>query len=157
HLSKMKEFIIQAGERTLVLIDEFGTGTDPQFGGPLAEAVLEALNNRQARGVVTTHYSNLKIFAGNTPGLVNASMLFDSKALSPLYRLEMGKPGSSYAFEIAEKIGLPRQVLETAKEKAGADQNYLDKLLIELEREKKDLHDKGNSVRRQQEDLKSVV
>src|SRR5690606_5878693 len=137
HLSKMKEFIAQAGERTLVLIDEFGTGTDPQFGGPLAEAVLGALNDRRARGVVTTHYSNLKLFAGNTPGLVNASLLFDSKALSPLYRLEMGKPGSSYAFEIAEKIGLPRQVLETAKKKAGADQNYLDKLLIELEREKK--------------------
>src|SRR3546814_19450921 len=150
----MKEFLAQAGERTLVLIDEFGTGTDPQFGGPLAEAVLEALNNRQSRGVVTTHYSNLKLFAGNTPGLVNASMLFDSKALSPLYRLEMGKPGSSYAFESAEKIGLPQEVLHTAKEKAGADQNYLDKLLIDLESDKNELLDRRSSVRRQQEQLK---
>lgn len=157
HLSKMKEFILHAGERTLILIDEFGTGTDPQFGGPLAEAVLEELNQRGVRGVVTTHYSNLKLFAGNTPGLVNASMLFDNKALKPLYRLEMGKPGSSYAFEIAEKIGLPGKVLKTAREKAGAGQNYLDKLLIELEREKKELLDKGGVLRQQQEQLDRLV
>ncbi|TCS88365.1 DNA mismatch repair protein MutS2 [Anseongella ginsenosidimutans] len=157
HLSKMKEFISQAGERTLVLIDEFGTGTDPQFGGPLAEAVLEELNARKVRGVITTHYSNLKLFAGNTPGLVNASMLFDSKGLNPLYRLEMGKPGSSYAFEIAEKIGLPGKVLKTAREKAGAGQNYLDKLLIELEREKKELLDQGRELQRQQQRLDQLV
>src|SRR3546814_18393047 len=84
-------------------------------------------------------------------------MLFDSKALSPLYRLEMGKPGSSYAFEIAEKIGLPQEVLQTAKEKAGADQNYLDKLLIDLERDKKELLDRSSSVRRQQEQLDRML
>ena len=157
HLSKMKEFISQAGERTMILIDEFGTGTDPQFGGPLAEAVLEELNRRKVRGVVTTHYSNLKLFAGNTEGLINASMLFDSERLSPLYRLEMGKPGSSYAFEIAEKIGLPLKVLNTAREKAGTEQNYLDKLLIELEREKKELLDQGRELRRQQTQAEQLV
>src|SRR3546814_16576511 len=123
----MKEFLAQAGERTLVLIDEFGTGTDPQFGGPLAEAVLEALNNRQSRGVVTTNYSNLKLFAGNTTGLVNASMLFDSKALSPLYRMEMGNTSSSYASAIAETIGLPQNVLQPAKAKEVAAKNILEK------------------------------
>ena len=157
HLSKMKEFIAQAGERSLVLIDEFGTGTDPQFGGPLAEAVLEALNKRQVRGVITTHYSNLKLFAGNTPGLVNASMLFDSQALKPLYQLEMGKPGSSYAFEIAEKIGLPAEVLQVARAKAGSGQNYLDKLLIELEREKKEILLERSRMQQQQDQLDRLV
>lgn len=157
HLSKMKIFISRAGERSMVLIDEFGTGTDPQFGGPLAEAVLEELNSRKARGLITTHYSNLKIFAANTPGLVNASMLFDSERLSPRYQLEMGKPGSSYAFEIAEKIGLPPQVLRTAREKAGASQNYLDKLLIELEQEKKTLLDQGLDMKREQERLNKLL
>lgn len=157
HLSKMKEFISQADEHTLVLIDEFGTGTDPQFGGPLAEAVLEELNQRRVRGVITTHYSNLKLFAGNTPGLLNASMLFDNRKLRPLYQLEMGKPGSSYAFEIARKIGLPEPVLKTAREKAGAGQNKLDRLLIELEREKKTLLDQRREIRQKEEQLNRMV
>lgn len=157
HLSKMKTFIAQASERSLILIDEFGTGTDPQFGGPLAEAVLEALNNRAVRGVVTTHYSNLKLFAGNTPGLINASMLFDSQALTPLFQLEMGKPGSSYAFEIAEKIGLPGEVLKTARAKAGSEQNYLDKLLIDLERDKKDILAHRQRLQQQQDQLDRLM
>jgi DNA mismatch repair protein MutS2 len=99
HLSKMKVFVEQANGKTLVLIDEFGTGTDPQFGGPIAEAVLESLNHKKVRGMVTTHYSNLKIFASHTDGIENASMLFNNTEMQPLYRLEVGKPGSSYAFE----------------------------------------------------------
>ncbi|HMG08722.1 MAG TPA: hypothetical protein VK609_09445, partial [Mucilaginibacter sp.] len=107
HLSKMKTFVEDANGKTLVLIDEFGTGTDPQFGGPIAEAVLESLNHKKVKGMVTTHYSNLKIFASNTEGIENASMLFNNVEMKPLYQLEIGKPGSSYAFEIAQKIGLP--------------------------------------------------
>ncbi|WP_028295594.1 endonuclease MutS2 [Olivibacter sitiensis] len=150
HLSKMKYFSERANGKTLVLIDEFGTGTDPQFGGPIAEAVLEVLNQKQVRGVVTTHYSNLKHFASNTPGLVNASMLFDNEAMRPLYILEVGKPGSSYAFEIAQKIGLPQAVLEAAKQKIGTQQKNVDALLVNLEREKKAIYEARIAVEKRE-------
>ncbi|WP_026899398.1 endonuclease MutS2 [Daejeonella oryzae] len=139
HLSKMKYFIENSNAKTLIVIDEFGTGTDPQFGGPIAEAVLESLNAKKVRGVVTTHYSNLKNFANATSGLENASMLFNNQLMQPLYILEMGKPGSSYAFEIAQKIGLPPQVLESARSKIGDQQKKVDTLLVDLEREKRKL------------------
>ncbi len=132
----MRYFVEHASPKTLVLIDEFGTGTDPQFGGPMAEAVLEVLNNKKVRGVITTHYSNLKLFAGNTDGLENASMLFDNAKMKPLYILDIGKPGSSYAFEIAQNIGLQKEVLQLAKEKTGTNQNSIDSLLVDLEKEK---------------------
>ena len=136
HLKHMKYFTEFADAKTLFLIDEFGTGTDPQFGGPLAEAILNRLNQKNAFGVVNTHYSNLKNFAGNTKGLQNARMLFDQKELQPLYKLEIGQPGSSYAFEIAQKTGLNEGVINYAKNKVGDKQKRLDDLLIELEREK---------------------
>ncbi len=150
HLSKMKNFVEQANGKTLILIDEFGTGTDPQFGGPIAEAVLETLNHKKVKGVVTTHYSNLKVFAGNTQGIENASMLFDNIEMRPLYILEVGKPGSSYAFEIAQKIGLPKQVLDLAKNKIGVSQKKVDTLLVDLEREKKEIYDTRVKVDKQQ-------
>src|SRR6202000_1168883 len=132
HLSKMKTFVEDASAKSLILIDEFGTGTDPQFGGPLAEAVLEKLNHKKVRGRGTTHYSNLKIFASHTEGIENASMLFNNAELRPLYMLEVGKPGSSYAFEIAQKIGLPQKVLNLAKNKISAGQTSVDSLLVGL-------------------------
>lgn len=141
HLAKMKYFSERADAKTLVLIDEFGTGTDPLFGGPMAEAVLEALNKKQVRGVVTTHYSNLKMFASNTEGVENASMLFDNAAMRPLYILQTGKPGSSYAFEIAEKIGLGKAILHAARKKIGVQQKKVDNLLVDLERDKKEVHE----------------
>jgi DNA mismatch repair protein MutS2 len=141
HLSKMKHFTQFANTRTMVLIDEFGTGTDPQFGGPIAEAVLEVLNKKKIRGVITTHYSNLKVFASNTEGIENASMLFDNEAMKPLYILQTGKPGSSYAFEIAQNIGLPKEVIHLAKQKIGVQQKKVDTLLVDLEREKKEVYD----------------
>lgn len=150
HLSKMKYFAEHANGKTLVLIDEFGTGTDPQFGGPIAEAVLEVLNRRKIRGVVTTHYSNLKNFANATEGLENASMLFDNAAMQPLYILEIGKPGSSYAFEIAQKIGLPIDVLQAAKQKIGAQQKRVDTLLVDLERERKTILDTKRLVEKRE-------
>lgn len=153
HLSKMKHFTEFADARTLVLIDEFGTGTDPLFGGPIAEAVLEALNRKSVRGVVTTHYSNLKVFASNTKGLENASMLFDNVAMRPLYILQVGKPGSSYAFEIAEKIGLSKAILQAAKEKVGVQQKKVDTLLVDLEREKKEIYDTKTAISLREREL----
>jgi DNA mismatch repair protein MutS2 len=157
HLSKMKNFVEQANNKTLIMIDEFGTGTDPQFGGPIAEAVLEALNQKKVRGMVTTHYSNLKIFASNTEGLENASMLFDNTEMRPLYMLEVGKPGSSYAFEIAQKIGLPNYVLNLAKNKIGFSQKKVDTLLVDLEREKKEIYDTRIKLERQQKRVNELL
>lgn len=157
HLSKMKTFIEQANGKSMILIDEFGTGTDPQFGGPIAEAVLESLNGKKVRGMVTTHYSNLKIFAGNTEGIENASMLFNNVEMQPLYILEVGKPGSSYAFEIAQKIGLPQQVLNLAKTKISAGQKNVDTLLVGLEREKKEILDTRVKLDRQQKHVNLLL
>ena len=157
HLSKMKEFVELANGRTLVLIDEFGTGTDPQFGGPIAEAVLESLNHKKVRGMVTTHYSNLKIFASHTEGIENASMLFNNAELRPLYMLEVGKPGSSYAFEIAQKIGLPQAVLNLAKNKVSAGQKKVDTLLVDLEREKKEIYDTRITLEKQQRQVTTLL
>lgn len=157
HLTKMRYFVAHATPKSLMLIDEFGTGTDPQFGGPMAEAVLEVLNNKKVRGVITTHYSNLKLFAGDTEGLENASMLFDNTKMRPLYVLEIGKPGSSYAFEIAQNIGLQREVLELARKKTGTNQNRVDSLLVDLEREKKDIYDKKVQLANQQNKAKNLA
>ncbi|MGE8292938.1 MAG: endonuclease MutS2 [Sphingobacterium sp.] len=156
HLSKMKYFTEFANGRTLVLIDEFGTGTDPLFGGPIAEAVLESLNKKQIRGVVTTHYSNLKVFASNTTGLENASMLFDNREMRPMYILQIGKPGSSYAFEIAQKIGLGKDILEAAKGKIGVQQKKVDTLLIDLEREKKEVFDTKVAINKREKELETL-
>lgn len=157
HLSKMKYFTENANARTMVLIDEFGTGTDPQFGGPIAEAVLEALNEKKIRGVITTHYSNLKVFANSAPGLENASMLFDNRHMQPMYILEMGKPGSSYAFEIAQKIGLPQAVIESAKGKIGEHQKRVDTLLVDLERDKKQLLESRVELQKREQRVKGLL
>jgi DNA mismatch repair protein MutS2 len=157
HLSKMKNFVENANAKSLILIDEFGTGTDPQFGGPIAEAVLESLNHKKVKGMVTTHYSNLKIFAGNTEGIENASMLFNNVEMKPLYMLEVGKPGSSYAFEIAQKIGLPQNVLNLAKNKISAGQKNVDTLLVGLEREKKEILDTRVKLEKQQRQVTALL
>jgi DNA mismatch repair protein MutS2 len=120
----------------MVLIDEFGTGTEPQFGAAIAESVLEELNALKIFGVITTHYSNLKAYADKTPGLVNGAMAYNLDKLEPLYILEIGKPGSSYAFEIARKIGLPEKIINASKLKVGTSQVDFDKLLRDLENEK---------------------
>ncbi len=157
HLSKMKNFVENANGKTLILIDEFGTGTDPQFGGPIAEAVLESLNHKKVKGMVTTHYSNLKIFASSTEGLENASMLFNNVEMIPLYMLAVGKPGSSYAFEIAQKIGLPQNVLNLAKNKISAGQKKVDTLLVDLEREKKEIFDAKLKLDKQQRQVDALL
>jgi len=136
HLMNMKYFLRNANSETLFLIDEFGTGTEPQLGGSIAEATLEQLNEKKAFGVVTTHYTNLKLKADKTEGLINGAMLFDSKAMQPLYKLQIGKPGSSFAFEIAKKIGFPNYVLNKAKQKSGGKHVRFDQQLQQLETDK---------------------
>jgi DNA mismatch repair protein MutS2 len=137
HLANMKEMLAAATDRSLILLDEFGTGTDPALGGPIAEAILESLCHKKVYGLVNTHYTNLKNFASRHPLVENAAMKFDSQRLEPLFELEIGQPGSSYALEIAEKIGLPRAVLNQARNKIGIKKINVDKLILELEEEKR--------------------
>ena len=132
----MKYFIRNANNNSLVLIDEFGTGTEPQLGGSIAEATLETLNKNSTYGVITTHYTNIKLAAERLSGLINGAMLFDSKEMQPLYRLQIGKPGSSFAFEIAKKIGFPTNVLNNAKQKSGGKHVRFDQQLQQLEIDK---------------------
>ncbi len=137
HLTNMRHFLAMANKRTLFLIDEFGTGTEPGLGGAIAEAILENLTRSGAYGVINTHYTNLKVLADKTEGLINGAMRFDGEHLEPLYQLEIGKPGSSFAFEIASKIGLPKEVVAQAKEKLGTQQVNFEKLLKELDIERR--------------------
>lgn len=147
HLKNMKHFIKYTNAKTLVLIDEFGTGTEPMLGGAIAEATLAELNEKETCGVITTHYSNLKHFASSVDGISNAAMLFDTKEMRPLFQLEIGRPGSSFAFEIAKNIGLSHKVLKQAIEKVGQDHIDFDKNLQDLEQEKR----KTKSLKRELE------
>jgi DNA mismatch repair protein MutS2 len=142
----MKFFLEFADKNSLILIDEFGTGTEPNIGGAIAETMLSALNNKETYGVITTHYANLKEFANHTPGVTNGAMRFDIEQLEPLYHLEIGKPGSSFALEIAQKIGLPKFILQQVKSKVGTDQIQFEKMLVELEVEKKKYQDQLNKI-----------
>lgn len=146
HLTNMKYFLEQSTRNTLFLIDEFGTGTEPQFGGAIAEVVLLELNKAQAFGAITTHYGNLKKVADKEQGIVNAAMKFDVKRLEPMYELEIGKPGSSFALEIAGKIGLNPEMLNRAKKKAGISHVQFDRLLSELESEKNQIEKDKKSL-----------
>lgn len=157
HLANMREMLNAAGGKSLILIDEFGTGTDPQFGGAIAEAILDKLNHKKVMGMINTHYSNLKAFGEKTAGIVNAAMLFDVENLAPLYELKLGKPGSSFAFEVADKIGLPKDILDSAKENIGYSQIEYDKLLTELENEKRELKELNDSLIHKDADLEKVV
>jgi DNA mismatch repair protein MutS2 len=147
HLIHMKHFMENASGRTLFFIDELGSGSDPNLGGAFAEVILQELARKHAMGIVTTHYLNLKVMAGKTPGILNGAMAFDEKLLQPQYKLIIGKPGSSYTFSIAERIGLDRGLIKRAKDLVDEDQFRLDKLLNRteqdlrvLEKKEKDLH-----------------
>jgi len=157
HLLYMKFFLRHANENTLFLIDEFGTGTEPQLGGAIAEATLEQLNKKRAFGVITTHYTNLKLAARRMEGLVNGAMLFDSKAMQPLYQLQTGNPGSSFAFEIARKIGFPNYVLNIAKKKSGGKHVSFDKQLQQLEVDKLTLEKKQKEMNATDRQLSEMV
>jgi len=156
-LQNMREFLKNADDQSLILIDEFGSGTDPKIGGAIAEGILKILNQKQVYGVITTHYSNLKMYAYKNKGIVNAAMDFDNESLRPTYNLRVGRPGSSYAFEIAEKVGLDRTVLTYAKTKAGKNEKAVDELLIDLQREKKQLEDKIEEMLSREKKLEKLI
>ena len=157
HLKSMNHFIKFNSKGTLFLIDEFGAGTDPQFGGAIAEAMLEQFVETRGMGVITTHYNNLKKLGDAKPGLVNGRMRFDVKNLEPLYQLEIGKPGSSFALEIAGKIGLPKKLIQSAKKKVGTDAVELDRLLNELEEEKKSFEEQSKKFKSQNATLDKTL
>lgn len=147
HLLAMKTFVRAASPKALILIDEFGTGTEPLLGGAIAESVLQELNDLQAFGVLTTHYTNLKHFAQSTPGITNGAMAFDAARIEPLFTLHLGQPGSSFAFEIAHKIGLPPRLIERAKEKAGNANADYDRNLRQISRDKRYYEEKREQIK----------
>jgi DNA mismatch repair protein MutS2 len=157
HLLNMKFFLKNANESTLLLIDEFGTGTEPMLGGAIAESILTGLNDKKVFGVITTHYTNLKHFASQTDGIVNGAMMYDNHRMQPLFKLEIGKPGSSFAFEIARKIGLPEDVLKNASDKIGQEHIDFDKHLREIARDKRYWEGKRENIRIQEKRLEELV
>jgi DNA mismatch repair protein MutS2 len=148
HLMNMKHFVRNCDDKTLILIDEFGTGTEPMLGGAIAESILDKLNQLGTFGVITTHYTNLKHFASSADGIVNGAMLYDAQNMNPLFKLEIGKPGSSFAFEIARKIGLPEEILEKATEKVGKDHIDFDRNLRQINRDKHYWETKRTKIRK---------
>ncbi len=157
HLINMKHFIKYGNENTLILIDEFGTGTEPMLGGAIAEAILGELNRKKVFGVITTHYTNLKHFASLTEGIINGAMAFDNHLMQPLFQLTIGKPGSSFAFEIARKIGLPEEILSEASGKAGVKNINYDRHLKDIARDKRYWETKRQSIRQQEKRLEELM
>ena len=157
HLQDMKHFMSQGDASTLILIDEFGSGTEPQIGAAIAQAILEQLNQKQMHGVITTHYQNLKHFADQTPGLVNGAMLYDRQHMQPLFQLSIGYPGSSFAIEIARKIGLPGAVIDKAKELVGSDYVNMDKYLLDIVRDRKYWENKRYDIHQKEKTLDRIV
>ena len=156
-LINMNTFIRHSGKRSLLLIDEFGSGTDPQFGGSIAEAILKELNEKKVVGVITTHYSNLKIFAYNSEGIINGCMAYDMENLTPTYHFIEGKPGSSYAFEIAQKSGLPEHVIKYAQSRTRKNEKEVDELLVDLQKEKQTVRESLLELKEKQDLLDKLV
>lgn len=157
HLTNMKNMIRQSNDRTLLLIDEFGTGTEPQIGGAIAESVLKQFCKRKAYGVITTHYQNLKYFADNNPGVANGAMLYDRHEMKALFQLSIGQPGSSFAIEIARKTGLPEEVIADASEIVGSEYIQSDKYLQDIVRDKRYWESKRQNVHQQEKQLRQKL
>ncbi len=157
HLQNMKTFLSRGNAQTLVLIDEFGSGTEPQIGGAIAQAILEQLNGHRLMGVITTHYQNLKHLAEDTPGLVNGAMLYDRQQMKPLFQLSIGYPGSSFAIEIARKIGLPSDVINKASEIVGSDYINMDKYLLDIVRDRRYWENKRQEVHAKEKKLDAAI
>ncbi|NLZ96200.1 MAG: endonuclease MutS2 [Bacteroidales bacterium] len=157
HLINMKYFVRNCNKKSLLLIDEFGSGTEPQIGAAIAEALLERYNNKGSYGVITTHYQNLKHFANETEGVINGAMLYDRHLMQPLFKLSIGNPGSSFAVEIARKIGLPEEVIAHAAEKVGGDYINMDKYLQDIARDKRYWARKRDEIRRERKRLGEIT
>ncbi|MBQ2334559.1 MAG: Smr/MutS family protein [Prevotella sp.] len=157
HLLNMKNMMKNANAQTLLLIDEFGGGTEPQIGGAIAESVLKQFCERQAFGVITTHYQNLKHFADNHPNVANAAMLYDRHEMQALFKLSIGQPGSSFAIEIARKIGLPEAVIKDASEIVGSDYIQSDKYLQDIVRDKRYWENKRQTIHQREKDIERTI
>lgn len=157
HLRNMKFFITKGNDRTMALIDEFGGGTEPQIGGAIAQAVLSRFLEMGMWGVITTHFQNLKRFAGETPGLANGSMLYDRHLMLPLFRLSIGTPGSSFAIEIARKTGLPESIIKGAEEIVGSDYINLDKYLLDIARDRRYWENKRQQIKEKEKKVDSLI
>lgn len=157
HLTNMKDILEEASEHSLVLIDEFGSGTEPAAGGAIAEEILHTLESRGTYGVITTHYTNLKLYAGNSNGVLNGAMQFDTQKIAPLFRLEIGLPGNSFAFELARKIGLPEFIVHGAEERAGNEFVNIERNLRRIARSKRQLEEKLVRIRHTDKTLESIT
>lgn len=157
HLSNMQYFLSHANAKTLVLMDEMGMGTDPALGGPMAEAILEKLHQKNIFGIVTTHFNNLKVFASNTPNMQSGAMAFDTKQLKPLYQLQTGQPGSSFTFEIARKSGLPDYIIKNANSKIGDNKKALDDVLTDIQSEKHFIKGLRKNVQEKESQLQNLT
>lgn len=157
HLTNMKFFVKNCNRKSIILIDEFGSGTEPQIGGAIAEALLVRFNQNGSYGVITTHYQNLKHLAEDTEGLVNGAMLYDRHLMQPLFKLSIGNPGSSFAVEIARKIGLPEDVIADASQKVGSDYIDMDKYLQDIVRDKRYWESKRQSIRLREKRLEETI
>ena len=157
HLLNMKFFEKNCNKKSLLLIDEFGSGTEPEIGAAIAEALLERYNDRGSYGVITTHYQNLKHFANENDGVINGAMLYDRHLMQPLFTLSIGNPGSSFAVEIARKIGLSEEVIAHASEKVGGDYINMDKYLQDIARDKRYWARKRDEIRRERKRLEEIT
>lgn len=157
HLSNMKYFMQHGNGKSLILIDEFGGGTEPQIGGAIAQAILKKLNDAGVFGVITTHYQNLKNFANETQGIVNGAMLYDRHLMQPLFQLSVGNPGSSFAIEIAKKIGIPADVLDYATDIVGSDYINMDKYLLDIARDRRYWENKRQDIRVERKKLEKII
>lgn len=157
HLMNMKNMMKQADGRTLLLIDEFGTGTEPQIGGAIAESVLKQFCNKEAYGVITTHYQNLKHFADSHDGVVNGAMLYDRQEMQALFQLQIGNPGSSFAIEIARKTGIPEEVIKDASEIVGTDYIQSDKYLQDIVRDKRYWENKRQTIHQREKAMEQTI
>ncbi len=156
HLSNMKHLIRNANRGTLLLIDEFGGGTEPTIGGAIAQSILEEVNAKGSYGIITTHYQNIKNYAEEHKGLVNSAMLYDRHQMQPLFKLSIGRPGSSFAIEIARKIGLPESVIENASQQVGEDYVAMDKYLQDIIRDKRYWETKRQNIRKEEKRLEEL-
>ena len=156
-LGNMKEMLSKADEKTLVLIDEFGSGTEPAAGGAIAAAILNELDKRGTYGVITTHYTNLKLYASADTGVMNGAMMFDVKNIAPLFKLEMGLPGNSFAFELARKMGLPEAIIKDAESRAGEEFVGIERNLRKIARNRKALDEKLEKIRHTDKTLENIT
>lgn len=157
HLTNMKNMMKYCNEKSLILIDEFGGGTEPQIGGAIAEAVLKRFNAKKTFGVITTHYQNLKHFAEDHEGVVNGAMLYDRHEMRALFQLQIGNPGSSFAVEIARKIGLPEEVIADASEIVGSEYIQSDKYLQDIVRDKRYWETKRQNIRKREKIMEETI